>query len=372
MNRIKVLYVITGLTTGGAEMMLYKNVTLIDRRKYEPIVVSLTPKGVISTWIEEEGIPVYSLHIEKGIRSIIMGVCRYYKIIKEFNPHIIHAHLFHADFLSRIVGKVARVPVMIGTIHSEDIGGRNRELLLLLTDRLTDYITVVCQTIATKLISSRVINRKKTEVIFNGINVDEFQVTNRKVINGFTDEIQILSVGRLHKEKNFSLLIEVVEDLISTYPTLKCLIAGDGEEEETLNRLVKERGLQDHVFLLGRRFDIPQLLANSDLFVLPSNCEGMSVAVLEAMASSKLVIATDVGGTAEIIREETGIIIPPYDKQQLYSAIKKVIEMREKKRKEMGKKARERVEKEFDINETVKKTERLYDRLLTEKAPLKG
>lgn len=364
MHKVKILSIITGLNTGGAEMMLYKTIKNIDRSKFEPVVVSLLPGGAVSEYIKKENIPVYSLDLN-GAKSLIKSSMRLKKIIKKHKPMIIHSYMFHADMLARVIGKISKVPIIISSVRNENIGGKNRERIMKLTDKLTDCVTVVCQAAAIKLIDSKVIKKEKTQVIYNGIELEWFNENEAKENSDDIAGFNILSIGRLHKQKNFPLLIESIADLVTSYPSIKVFIAGEGEDSEKIEKVVKENDLDNHISLLGRRSDINELLNKSDLFVLPSFWEGMPNVVLEAMAASKPVVCTDVGGASEIIENgKTGYLIPSNDKNSMKKTIIKIIKMKKGDRVIMGNLGRKRVEESFSIEETVKQTESLYEMLL--------
>lgn len=363
-EKIRVLSIITGLNTGGAEMMLYKTMKNIDRTKYEPIVVSLLPDGVVAKYIREENIPVYSLDF-KGIKGILKSLSNLMKIIKEKRPIIIHAYMFHADILARILGKVTKTPIIISSIRNENIGGRIREFIMRLTDSLTDCVTVVCKQAASTLIEAKIIKERKTRVIYNGVELNKFNQSNNQNNSNNNDKFNILSVGRLHKQKNYPLLIRAISELVDIYPNINVSIAGEGNDRGEIEALIRRYDLEKNIFLLGRRTDITHLLNESDLFVLPSSWEGMPNVILEAMAASKPVVATRVGGTPEIIQDNiTGLLISPNNKNELVNSIQKMIRMDKKDREKMGIVGRRRVESNFSIKKTIEETEELYDFLL--------
>jgi glycosyltransferase involved in cell wall biosynthesis len=177
----------------------------------------------------------------------------------------------------------------------------------------------------------------------------------------------ILAVGRLHRQKGYDYLIRALATVKREIPTVKLLIAGEGEEKNNLKNLVKSLDLSKEVILAGLCREVEKLFNFTKLFVLPSLWEGMPNAVLEAMAAAKPVVATRVGGVPELVIDgETGILVPPEDPESLARAIVKLLR-HTAQANSMGNAGRERVQEHFSVTEMVTKTDRLYQELLNTK-----
>jgi len=371
MKRIKVIHLITGLNTGGAEMMLYKTVSKVDKNRYSQIVISMIKPGHIGELIKKENIPVISLNFSKGI-SIISGFLKLVKILLKEKPEIIHSYMFHADILGRVAGKLCGIKIIISSLRNENIGGRKREILLKYTNKIADIVTAVCYAAAEKQIERGSITRDKLKVIYNGVDLELFQKSSEQEIMALKEELSlktveniILTVGRLEPQKNHELLINSFGKLLNKHPNSVLLIAGEGKLRIPLEKQVKDLGLTQNIRLLGVRKDIPKLLSMADAFVLASKYEGMPNVVIEAMASAIPVIATSVGGTPEIIINQShGLLIKPDDVNSLTVGLDKILNLSKEKRKEIGENGRVRIEKFFTIDKTVNETENLYEHLL--------
>jgi glycosyltransferase involved in cell wall biosynthesis len=172
------------------------------------------------------------------------------------------------------------------------------------------------------------------------------------------------ALSRLAWKKGLRHLVEAAPRLLESVPDAHVLIAGDGELRAELERQARSLGVASRVRFLGTRRDPLDLLAAFDVFVLPSVVEGMSNAVLEAMARALPVVATDVGGNPEIVGDgETGFIVPPADPAALAAALGKLLQAPELAR-EMGAAGRRRVEQRYRVGHMVAAVERLYDELL--------
>jgi glycosyltransferase involved in cell wall biosynthesis len=203
----------------------------------------------------------------------------------------------------------------------------------------------------------------KIEVIHNAVQTERFgspaDPTLRASLAGGDSPI-VLSVARLDPQKGHDVLLRAVAET----PGVMLVLAGDGPERERLEALVSELGLRRRVLFLGRRSDVPELLAVSDVFVLPSLFEGSSLAVLEAMAAMRPVVATAIGGTDELIVDgESGLLVPPADPRALATVLRRVLADR-RLRTSLGQKARDRVEQRFSAAAMAERVAHVYEELL--------
>jgi glycosyltransferase involved in cell wall biosynthesis len=219
------------------------------------------------------------------------------------------------------------------------------------------------------------IRPNKLITIQNGINVERFSISLspeaeqslRQALGVEPDSLIILTVARLHPQKGHKYLIEAIPHILRDFPQARFLFVGEGELHEELTRQVKKANLSEYVHFLGVRQDVPQLLAISDLFVLPSLWEGLPNSVLEAMAAGVPVIATNVDGTPEIINDgDVGILVQPADPSELEQAICRLLKDKPL-RVSIAKSARERVERKFSRDANTTAFIGLYQRLLEEK-----
>lgn len=369
-KKTKILYLITGLHVGGAEMVLYRLLKKLNREKYEPVVVSIIPIVGIGERIEEEGIKILSLNAKFKCNPLI--IWRVISIIKKEKPQILHSFLFHANFLGRVIGKLRNVPIIISSIHSEYFGGILREKLLKWTDRFCNITTIVSKGAAERMIDLKVVSKNKLKVIYNGIDLENFPFRKleartkiRKELNIEENKKILISVGRLHEAKGCPYLIKAMKILKEKYPHILLIVLGEGPEGKKIEEQIKELKLEKNILLLGQKENISEYLNASDVFVMPSLWEGLPIALLEAMACGLPVVATRVGGVPEVVEDgKSGFLVELKNPRGLAEKIIKTLEMSEEERKKMGERGRKIVEKKFSIEQMVKEYENLYQELL--------
>lgn len=370
-SKTKILYFITGLKTGGAEMVLYNLIKGLNKDKFEPIVVSIIPIGEIGEKIQSLGIKVLSLNARFRYNPLI--ILKLALIFHKAKPKILHSHLFHADFLGRVIGKIYKVPVIISTIHSTYLGGFWANKLLQITNNLTDVVTVVSQKIGAEMINLKAVSSDKLRVIYNGIDLNVFFRQNeerknkiRKDIGIQENEKVLISVGRLAKEKGYLYLIEAIKILKEEGFDIKLLIIGEGGERHKLERKIKELDLENNILLLGKKENIADYLSTFDVFILPSLWEGFSVVILEAMACELPIIATSVGGVPEIVQDGySGFLVPTKDPLALAGKIDYVFHLSLEQRGALGRNGRRIVEKSFSLEKMIRNYEKLYEEFLS-------
>jgi glycosyltransferase involved in cell wall biosynthesis len=369
-----VLNLITGLNTGGAELMLYKTVKHLDKAQYRSIVVSMLPAGGVSDLLLEQGSEVYSLNLRPRFPNPF-ALFKLISLLRRERPVILQTYMFHADLLGRIAGKIAGVPIIISSIRNENIGGKWRERILGITDFMVDKVAAVCKSAGLTQVNRGTTKSAKLQVIYNGIELHQFHCpegTGRGRIRqefGIPDNhFLFIHVGRQVPQKNQLCLISSFGDLLLRNPNCTLLMIGDGPLEGSLREKAQKLGIIDRVLFAGMRRDVPQLLHACDAFVLSSLWEGFPNAVIEAMAASVPVIATRAGGTMEVVEEGvSGFLISPGNRRDLTEVMFRMISLPPDVRKEMGRKGRQIVEQRFTIQCTIEATQRMYEGLLTEK-----
>jgi glycosyltransferase involved in cell wall biosynthesis len=282
--------------------------------------------------------------------------------------------MFHANLPGRVLGRLAGVPIIITSRRNENIGGAMRERFNRWTAHLDDRVVAVCELARQAEIERAGVAFEHVVTIYNGVDVTQFPVASvqataqaRRAI-GMPFKVPLVgSVGRLHPQKGFSDLLTAFVQVRQRIPSAQLFVAGDGELREGLEAQARSLGMAEAVTFTGVRADVPKILAALDLFVLPSLWEGMPNAVLEAMAAGLPVVATAVGGTPEVVMDGvTGLLVPPQDPSALAQAIERLLRDPDLRRT-MGRAGRRRVEQHFDVRETVRQVEDLYETLLREK-----
>ena len=247
---------------------------------------------------------------------------------------------------------------LICTAHNSNEGGRMRMLAYKLTNFLSNLNTNVSQEASKSLISKGAFNKNNLITVYNGIDLNKFNFFNK---DKNSNELIFLSVGRFNKQKDYPNLFKAISSLKNKInKELKFYIAGDGELRPQLEQLIVDLGIANNVVLLGKRSDIPSLLNKADYFILSSRHEGLPTVVIEAMACGTFVIATDCGGSAEIMGD-TGILVPPQNSEALAEALKEAVNKTHLEIQENNLKARQRVEELFSLEKSVQNWLKFYE-----------
>jgi len=241
-----------------------------------------------------------------------------------------------------------------------------------LSNRLADCVTANAEAVREFVHDHEGCPREKMVVIPSGIDTERFAPlapSDYKARLGLpADAVVVGSLTRMRVRKGVEELLRAMTQICAVRPDVHLVVAGEVELDDELQTLVASAGLGDRLHLLGRRSDVPEVLSAMDVFVLSSHDEGMSNAILEAMAMEKPVVATDVGGTSEIVSEGvTGHLVPARDADALARGIGRVLEDRERGRA-MGIRGREVVVDRFSARAMVRQMEALYTQLLTVRA----
>jgi glycosyltransferase involved in cell wall biosynthesis len=370
---LKILKVATGLAYGGAETQL-KNLALrLKQRGWSLSVVSMLPPRAYVEELEAAGICVYNLRMRRKLPDP-RALVRLAVIVRRVRPHVVHAHMVHANLLARVTRLFVKMPVLVCTAHNIIEGGRAREIAYRLTDSLADLTTQVSEAGRLRYIQVGAVPSSKILYIPNGIDTARFQPNPkaRQVVRdalGCPKEAFVwLTVGRLEPVKNHLELLCAFREVAAVNPHARLLIAGQGPLQAATEQRITELGLAERVRLLGVRRDIPDLLNATDAFVLPSLWEGMPLTLLEASATALPIVATDVGGNAEVVLEgETGYLVPVKDTEALAQAMLRVMNLSEADRSAIGQAGRAHVVQNFDLERVVDRWEALYRELLQRK-----
>jgi glycosyltransferase involved in cell wall biosynthesis len=357
--RLRVAHVTLGLEVGGQERLLVEMARHADRARFDWIVVVLGARGVLAEAIEASGVRVQFLHAPDGLRP---GLWRQLaRFFRDERIDIVHTH----DDRPLIYGMPAAWWAGVGRrIHTHHHGrlpqvSRRQQWLIRLAARCAERFVCVSHDSARFMIEQGV-DAARVATLWNGIDL------NRFAYQGPSDEGSIVTVARLSPEKDLANLVHAARRVVTQFGGVRFEIAGDGPCREALTRLIRELNLGDQVILHGEVRDIPALLARARLFVLPSQSEGISLTLLEAMARGLPVVTTRVGGNPEVVEAgATGLLVAPSDPQALAEAIAAVLADPAAGRR-LGLAGRRRVENYFDIRKMMAQYEQMY----AERSPL--
>lgn len=375
-GRLRVVTLVDHLgTSGGGERLAMEISKRLDRERFEPIHCA-------SRYDPELAGPATraaaaELH-EAGVRVLGLGRTSA-RSIHEWRPlvsllrrervEVLHSHKFGSNVWAAVLGRLARVPVVVAHEHTWSFEGQpvrrflDRELIA----RGTDAFIAVSSDDRRKMIEIEGIKPDDVTFVPNGIDaVREGDGAKVREELGIAPDAPVVgAVAVLREQKALDVLIRAAAELLGELPGLRVLIAGDGPERERLEALASELGADGAVTLLGIRSDVPDLLAALDVAALSSDYEGSPLAVMEYMDAGLPVAATRVGGVPDLIEDGVhGFLVDPQDPAALAAAIGRLLRDREAAAA-MGARARERRRSEFTIDNTVRTLERMYEELLT-------
>jgi glycosyltransferase involved in cell wall biosynthesis len=373
----RLLCLITSLEVGGAQMMLYNLLSGMDRKRFTIQVITLIGNGAMGEKIQSLGIPVRSLGMRRGIPSPV-GALRLARWLRQDRPNVIHTWMYHADLIGALAAKLVGDPSVVWGIHQGDLSPENNKRLTLQTVKACACISrwlpdqIVCCSEASRRTHIAVgYAAEKMVVIPNGSDLAAFRSDSiaresvRKELEIAEEGLIIGLVGRFHQQKDHRNFVRAAALLHCDKPDVHFLLCGDDVtwDNTQLARSIQEAGIWKRCHLLGRRDDIPRLTAALDL-ATSSSCygEAFPMVIGEAMGCGVPCVVTDVGDSARIVGE-TGRVVPPRNPLALASAWRELIELGREERRQLGRAARHRIEKYFDLSDIVMLYQDLYQKL---------
>jgi glycosyltransferase involved in cell wall biosynthesis len=315
-----------------------------------------------------EAAGVRFLPLRRRYKVDIAAWVRLLRFLRRERVDVLHAHKFGSNVWGTIIGRLARVPVVLAHEHTWSFEGQPLRRLLdrELVARGADRFIAVSREDRRRMIEIERIDPQDTLFIPNGVPAP-LPAGDKDVRAelGIAPDVPLLGVvGLLRPQKAHHVLLHAAAKLAPDWPALQILIIGDGPEREKLERLSAELGVQEIVRFIGLRTDVPDVLHALDIAVCCSDFEGSPLSVLEYMGASLPVVATEVGGLPDLIEPGVnGLLIPPGDPAALAVALDQLLRDPEGARA-MGAHSKQRRDQEFDIDVIVGRLESLYSELL--------
>jgi glycosyltransferase involved in cell wall biosynthesis len=332
MKKKKILQLIDGLNIGGAEVLLVDLVHGIKEAGYE-VSVGYSTHGPLEKKLRALGVSCTQLTRLGRIDPVLLfGMCR---LIMREKPDIVHTHLFKSDFHGRLAARLCGVPVVVSTSHNNDVWAKQYLLgrLYGFTAGLTTRIIAVSAEVRDYQIQYTGVPEEKIIVIENGVDVRRFE--NQGDAGGaFRDEFQIGAgvpligiIGRLQPQKDHENFLKAAVQIRSKLPQARFVVVGDGPLREELMSQAQTLGLGSNIIFCGIRQDIPAVMSALDILVISSKWEGLPVTLLEGMAAHLPIVATAVGGIANVVADgESALLVPPQDYSALAAACLKMLQ----------------------------------------------
>lgn len=374
---MKVTHVITGLGTGGAEMMLLRLLSATDRDRFQPTVISLTDRGRLGARVEALGIPLHTVEMRPGLPTP-NALWRLVRQLRRDQPDLVQTWLYHADLLGGLTARAAGTAPVVWGIHSSNLAPgivkRGTIVTAHACARLSRWLpaAIVCCSDATRRLHiERGYRAEKMVVIPNGWDLDLFRpdpaarLSVRRELGMAPATPLIGLLARYHRQKGHHLFLEAARQLHARRPDAHFVLAGDGVDWDNgeLVTGIETAGLRDRVHLLGARDDTPRLQASFDLATSSSVAvEAFSLVIGEAMACEVPCVVTDVGDSALLVGD-TGRVVPAGDATALAAGWENLLALPDAERAALGRRARQRIADHFALPRIVERYEQLYEQI---------
>ncbi len=367
-SKIRVLHIIDSLSVGGAERLLVALTGRIDQQAFETYVCCLgvIDGNVLASDLAGLSAPPYVVNSRRLYNPrLITEIARY---ITTHNIDVVHTQLTHADIAGRVAARLAKRPV-ISTLQNEPRDYERQRIDRRWLERYTArYLTTrlvgVSQRIRDMFVQEWRIPADRVCTIYNAVPMEDYLAIPETSALASPDGPMITNIGRLTEQKAQHIFLSAARMVLDRRPDARFMIVGRGHLEQPLREQAQRLGIADRVTFTGVRRDIPNVLAESDVFVLSSFWEGLPLTAVEAMAAARPVVLTDVGGNRELVESgKNGLIVPPGDVPALATALLSLLDDRER-RLAMGRAARARVQHDFNIDTIVDQYESLYRALV--------
>jgi len=365
----RVAYFAPLLATGGTQRHLQQVLGLLDRRRYDARVFTLRPGGEVEGELRAAGVSVTSLDVPGRLTApgTVRALLRTARLLRAERIDVVHGYQWRPALVGTLAGRLAGVPLLLASKRS--LTGADRDASRAWRRIARHVDTVLVNADALRVEGEGDGMRCRWTLLQNGIDLDAFRFDGAtraaKTALGLDPERPVVgTVGRLEQRKGQDVLLAAVERLKSRRPAPQLLVVGDGPTAADLRKRAEALGVAKLVRFTGTLDDVRPALAAIDVFTLPSREEGMSNALMEAMAAAKPIVATDVGGNGEVLdRGRLGVLVPSDDALALADAVAGLLD-EPARATALGAAAREHVTTRWDARAMVGELEAFYDRRL--------
>ncbi|MFH1836928.1 MAG: glycosyltransferase family 4 protein [Candidatus Omnitrophota bacterium] len=365
---MKILLLTTHLNIGGISVYTVGAAKYLKKEGIE--VIAASSGGELEDLLAESAVT----HIKMGIKTkaefgpaLFKTIPALIRLIKKEKFDLIHAQTRVAQVAACMASKFTGVP-FVSTCHGFF---RYKKMSRQLFPCWGSKVIAISESVRKHLVEDFNLEETRVTMIHNGIELEKYQEAHDVKDNelkkkiGIGEKKRVIgAVGRLSGVKGFNYLVDAFEILSKKYTDIHLLIVGEGKEERSLAKRIKNAGLSDRVTIETNNIPLAGYLSLMDIFCLPSILEGLGLSLMEAMASGKACVASDIGGISELIIDgKDGILVPTRDPSSLAKGISRLLED-EVLRKTLGAKAREKAIENFSIVESTKKTIRVYEEVI--------
>lgn len=381
---MKVTFIITNLATGGAETMVLKLLTQLDRTRFQPAVVSLIGMGEVGPRIAALGVPVHALGMRRGGVPGPVVALRLLRLLHQLHPDVVHTWMYHADLLGGVAARLVGFDRVVWCLRNSDLDPQRSGRMTLRVVKACAWLSgrvpteiVSCSTRAKTVHAAVGYRDDKIHVIPNGFELDRFQpdaaarASVRAELSLPSQASLVGLVARYDPQKNHAGFVQAAAQVVASLPDAHFVLAGAGVDAANgaLQSAIAAHGLQQRMHLLGRRDDVPRLMAALDVLASSSSYgEAFPNVLGEAMACAVPCVVTDVGDSAEIVGD-TGRVVPPGDMAGLARELVAVLQLPAAARAALGERARARVAAHYEIGHVTRLYEAFYEQVLAGDGP---
>jgi glycosyltransferase involved in cell wall biosynthesis len=383
--KIKIVHIINSFEFGGAEVMLGNLLARTDRGLFEPVVISLIDDLRLADCIVAAGIPVRTMGMRPGVLDL-RAVSRLVRTLWRERPRIVQTWMDHSNLIGGVATQLAVPAALVwGVHHCHHVRGVSKHTTLMTVaacawlSRWLPSRIVCCSEQARSEYARRGFAAEKLTVIPNGFDTETFRPDPAARIEvreelGLGPDIPLVGlVARHDPVKDHLNFLRAAARLRACLPRVHFLLCGDQitPGNVALQAAIESLGVADCCHLLGPRRDIIRIQASLDLATSSSFSEAFPLALGEAMACGVPCVATDVGDSAAIVGK-TGRIVPARAPEALASAWEELLNLAPEARARLGRAARSRIRRQYDLGDIARRYEDLYERLLTSERPSEG
>jgi sugar transferase (PEP-CTERM/EpsH1 system associated) len=366
-----ILYVLHSLGRGGTENGVVNLLNRMDPQRFRFTIALMEKNRAMLERVERPGVSVVTVRRRWGNDPLYPASL--YALFRREKPDLVHTRNFSC-IEGLAAARLAGIKAVLHSEHGRDVTEadglkRRRAFARSILFRCADRVVTVSEELRSTILANVKVVPEKVQCLPNGVDLSRFAPRGareriRREFGLGADELVIGSVGRHDPVKDYRSLLLA----FAAFPDisrLRLLLCGDGPQNLELRELARDLGVAERVLFTGFRDDIPDVLTSFDLFVLPSVTEGMSNAILEAMASGLPCVATRVGGNGELVSHGVnGLLVPPASPEKLHDAVRYLVEDRDA-RLRMGRAGRTRAETRFSLQGMVARYEDLYEGLIS-------
>ncbi len=373
MERLRILHLITaGDVIAGAEQLLVGIAQLADRARWDLAFCSLTPRGSLHREVDLHGWPTHALDL-RGFGSVPGTAQRLRRLLADFQPDIVHTHLTHATIAAAAVAAIDARITLVQTRHYADYVARFRPRRLAAdawAARQCRAVIAVSGAAKAQLVGRERVKASRVTIVDNGVawetleKLDHDEGRERLTALGVSPGPTIGCAASFNECKGHPSLLLAMVRVLLRFPTAQLVLFGTGEDEAKVRAQATGLGLGSHVYFLGHRSDVHPLMAGLDVYVQPSIEEGFGLALIEAMATRRPVVATAVGGMLQTVDPgRTGLRVPPADPASLAGAIVALLDD-PTHAAELGKNASEIVRQRYSLDRMLDQYDAVYRKTL--------